>query len=289
MVYTIRESKAEAASSIGSILDTLVSSCTKVSKVKTRAKTERPKNATTRTKSAKKASRSRSVTQPTKKRKRSRTCGSNDYLPHVSKGKGGCFSEAEDHVLLEAFKNTEKTTSGRYAGKTNWQAIARHVHGRTSVQCKNRYLNHLTNGVAKKGPWTVDEDRILLEAYNNTDKHARGTTCAGQTNWVAISKCLDGRSATQCRDRYNRNRKLAPQNNKSVKSAVNTPLEAKKWTRQSQTTTPQISGDQNSTATFETPLGVRSRRTIWPKVEDRIVPETNANADEKVSCVDEVA
>ena len=281
---TTRESTEEAASSIGSILDALVSSCRQVKKVKTRATTKRAKNTSERIKSAKKTSDGRSVRHPTKKRKRRRTYGSNDYLPRVSKGGSGRrFTEAEDRALIEAFNNTEKIVGGGNHGHTNWKAIAKNFPGKTAQQCKKRYSGYLRNGVEKKSQWTVDEDRILLDGVKNTPKYAVGTNTAGLTNWKVISKLLDGRSPVRCRDRY---KTLLRRNRKAVTSAVSTPVEDKKWTRQSQTTTPQISGEKNTTAAFETPLGVRSRRTICTKLEERIVSETNINRDEKVICID---
>ncbi len=51
----------------------------------------------------------------------------------------------------------------RIHGKKAWSKVCQFVPGRSQSQCRERYLNVL-NSDLKKGPFTMDEDRVLLEA-----------------------------------------------------------------------------------------------------------------------------
>ncbi len=48
-------------------------------------------------------------------------------------------------------------------GKKTWSKVCQYVPGRTQSQCRERYLNVLDSDL-KKGHFTMEEDRILLEA-----------------------------------------------------------------------------------------------------------------------------
>ena len=48
-------------------------------------------------------------------------------------------------------------------GKKAWSKVCQFVPGRSQSQCRERYLNVL-NSDLKKGPFSKDEDRVLLEA-----------------------------------------------------------------------------------------------------------------------------
>ena len=192
-----RENTVQIASLIQSMLGALVSHCTQLSKVKTKAKVKkRSKHTTQTTTQTVHTSRSRRVARPKKRRERSRTVRSNSYRSYGSttrKGKGGQWSAAEDRVLLEAFKNgPTHMHQGRRA--PNWVEIAKKVPGRTSDQCMKRY-SKIKHGIkSKKTPWTADEDRIILESVNtvvHTRATANGSSCVGRTNWAVIAKLLD--------------------------------------------------------------------------------------------------
>ena len=75
-------------------------------------------------------------------------------------------------------------------GAVNWNLIAVSFPGRTGKQCRERWHNHLFEGI-KKGEWSEDEDMDILKA------HAR----LGN-QWSKISKLLDGRSDTSVKNRF---------------------------------------------------------------------------------------
>lgn len=45
---------------------------------------------------------------------------------------------------------------------TRWSDIAACIPGRVGKQCRERYHNHLDPNI-NKGPWTPEEDAILLK------------------------------------------------------------------------------------------------------------------------------
>ncbi len=51
----------------------------------------------------------------------------------------------------------------RVHGKKAWSKVAQFVPGRTQSQCRERFLNVLDSDI-KKGPFTCEEDTLLLEA-----------------------------------------------------------------------------------------------------------------------------
>jgi hypothetical protein len=62
----------------------------------------------------------------------------------------------EDQRLLEAINDYDTDT------KTPWVLIAKKCPGRSSKQCRERWMNHLRPDV-KKGNWTEAEDRAIVE------------------------------------------------------------------------------------------------------------------------------
>jgi hypothetical protein len=72
--------------------------------------------------------------------------------PKVVKGKGSWTSK-EDSILLDKYKEL-----GR-----KWSKISKFLDGRIGKQCRERFINHLDPEL-KKGPWTPEEDNILIKA-----------------------------------------------------------------------------------------------------------------------------
>jgi hypothetical protein len=62
------------------------------------------------------------------------------------------FSQEEDEELRRAVQEN---------GTESWQSIAMKIQGRTTRQCKERWLNYLSPDVGN-GPWTSLEDELLL-------------------------------------------------------------------------------------------------------------------------------
>ncbi|TDH71787.1 hypothetical protein CCR75_006149 [Bremia lactucae] len=86
-------------------------------------------------------------------------------------------------------------------GHRNWMAVAERVPERDNAQCLQRWNKVLKPGLVK-GPWSVEEDAMLMELM-----------LKGYDNWRQISNNIPGRTAKQCRERW-RNR-LDPSINKS--------------------------------------------------------------------------
>jgi hypothetical protein len=91
-------------------------------------------------------------------------------------------------------------------GPRNWKEIAKHVPDRSHVQCLQRWNKVLRPGL-KKGTWQPEEDdRLTAEVNAFVD-------AGGEINWSAIARCIEGRTAKQCRERWRCN--LDPNINKN--------------------------------------------------------------------------
>ena len=76
-------------------------------------------------------------------------------------------------------------------GPKKWSVIAAHVPGRKGKQCRERWKNHLDNGV-KKTPWSAEEDRLLLQIQQEVGNR-----------WCEIAKKLPGRPENAVKNRWN--------------------------------------------------------------------------------------
>uniref|UniRef100_K3WMW9 Uncharacterized protein n=1 Tax=Globisporangium ultimum (strain ATCC 200006 / CBS 805.95 / DAOM BR144) TaxID=431595 RepID=K3WMW9_GLOUD len=81
----------------------------------------------------------------------------------------------------------------RFGGKS-WKLIAESLgNGRTDVQCLHRWNKVLKPGLIK-GPWTPEEDTILLGLIARYG--------VGKIRWCDIALHLPGRIGKQCRERW---------------------------------------------------------------------------------------
>ncbi|CAM9426674.1 unnamed protein product, partial [Ectocarpus fasciculatus] len=79
-------------------------------------------------------------------------------------------------------------------GPKNWKGIAELLGDtRTDVQCLHRWNKVLKPGL-HKGPWTDEEDMILIEMVK---QHG-----VGKAKWSHIAEQLPGRIGKQCRERW---------------------------------------------------------------------------------------
>jgi len=63
-----------------------------------------------------------------------------------------------------------------------WMAVAEHVPGRDNAQCLQRWNKVLKPGLVK-GPWSVEEDALLMEMM-----------LKGYDNWRQVSNRIPGRT-----------------------------------------------------------------------------------------------
>jgi len=109
--------------------------------------------------------------------------------------KKGPWSQEEDNILIKAV-----AISGK-----EWSKIARLVPGRTEIQCRERYVNHLDPNVRNAVPFT-DEENMIIES--EVPKYE-----GGRISWSKIAKLLPGRTDRQCRKAFEKlSRKKARKN-----------------------------------------------------------------------------
>ena len=65
----------------------------------------------------------------------------------------GPWKKDEDSIVL-------KMVNRMGIDKVKWSAIAEQLPGRIGKQCRERWFNHLGDGI-KKGQWSEDEDRLI--------------------------------------------------------------------------------------------------------------------------------
>ncbi|KAK9148765.1 hypothetical protein Scep_007522 [Stephania cephalantha] len=94
----------------------------------------------------------------------------------------GQWTAEEDALLCRAVQ--------RFKGR-NWKKIAECFKDRTDVQCLHRWQKVL-NPELIKGPWSKEEDDIIIEMVNKY----------GAKKWSTIAQALPGRIGKQCRERW---------------------------------------------------------------------------------------
>ena len=90
------------------------------------------------------------------------------------------FSSEEDEML--------KRLVARY-GDNNWAIISSLMVNRTVRQCRERWVNSLSDNIVK-GLWTDEEDMLLLQLYKENGPH-----------WKHMEKCFPGRAQYDIRNR----------------------------------------------------------------------------------------
>ena len=88
------------------------------------------------------------------------------------------WSSAEDNKLVELVRTNTKN----FDTNIGWSEISSFLPGRSEVQCRARWKNHLQPDLVK-GPWTKEEDSLVIDLVN---KH-------GPRKWAFIAKHLKGK------------------------------------------------------------------------------------------------
>ena len=96
------------------------------------------------------------------------------------------WTQEEDDLLIKAI---EKNT---FCGAANWNKIAEVIKDRTKLQCYNRYVFFNRDQPVKRGIFSKEEDKIILDYVEKHGKH-----------FNEIIKLLPDRTVTQIRNHYN--------------------------------------------------------------------------------------
>jgi hypothetical protein len=118
------------------------------------------------------------------------------------------FSPEEDSTLMALVQKF---------GQGNWQSIASYMNGRTSRQCKERWIHYLDPTIIVK-PWTKREDRLLEQKVGELGK-----------KWKQLEMIFPGRTEISLKNRYN---VLLRKTAREVRAALGLPGQRKKEKRE---------------------------------------------------------
>ena len=110
---------------------------------------------------------------------------SNDNIsPMKPRNKKFKFNYEDDQKLIALVNQYNRDTQ-----YIDWNRIAQEMGNRTARQCKERWTFYLSPEV-NNGPFTLEEDRILMEKYNEIG-----------SKWSTISQNLKNRTPTCVKNR----------------------------------------------------------------------------------------
>ncbi|KAF2304468.1 hypothetical protein GH714_031851 [Hevea brasiliensis] len=116
----------------------------------------------------------------------------------------GQWTAEEDEICARLFSVSKERTGKRLSPNCNIGLfVAECFKDRTDVQCLHRWQKVL-NPELVKGPWSKEEDEIIIEMVNKY----------GPKKWSTIAHHLPGRIGKQCRERWHNH--LNPSINKEA-------------------------------------------------------------------------
>jgi hypothetical protein len=128
----------------------------------------------------------------------------------------GPFSPEEDALLIEYVQ-----TRGTQA----WPGVTSVLPHRSAKQCRERWLNSLSDSV-NKSPWTADEDMLIFQLYQTYGPR-----------WSKIAQFIAGRTDNSIKNRWNASLKHRSQVGPSGKQIL-APSTARKYTKRRPPQTP---------------------------------------------------
>ena len=114
--------------------------------------------------------------------------------------KKGKWSKDEDERLVKAV-----AVLGR-----QWAKVAQHVPGRTEMQVRERYVNHLDPEVESNQPFTEEE---LIVVQREVPNHTNPKS--GRVSWAKVARMLPSRTDRQVKKAWERLSRVAPRKRKN--------------------------------------------------------------------------
>lgn len=116
-------------------------------------------------------------------------------LPENTSTRANSLTTEEDRQLEQpqtrvwTFEEDDSLNRLHSIHGNSWGLIARHMSGRSHLQCRARWLDVLNPALAT-GSWTNDEDAELVRRYGEYGKQ-----------WSLIAECIPGHDEFECRNR----------------------------------------------------------------------------------------
>ncbi len=127
----------------------------------------------------------------------------------------------------------------------NWAEIAKHIPGRTYLQCRQHYnYNKSLSSVIKQNAWSEEEDNQLRETVQRI----------GEGQWDLIAKDFSNRTNIQCARRWQILNPTSHSNKKQPRSETHFSIEERPLKKIKKTHSPQVVEEEGDLDESEVPL-----------------------------------